>query len=360
MHSTQATKKTVVIGIDLAKTHCDAVGYGEDRQITFKMRNASYAKLFEKLADMPSASVLMEACAGSHYIIRKVIALGHDGKLVNPADVRSIRGNKQKNNLLDCTYIAQAYYLLDTKYVAPKTLEQQELQAMERMYEGDVQARVELGNRLHATLLEFGHPVEKSVRKTEVFFMSELLSYLDGEWRDLSPRAKEIIIALRSRWLQAKAREKESKERLEAWIKSLPSAKRLMTIPGIGPKIAGAFIVHCGDATRFKNSRQCAASIGLVPSQYSTGSKDTLGHITKRGPKGLRSLLVEGAAALMIHADSQKGKLGEWIRKIKATGKKYGVKVCALANKLARIAWRILRDEDAVYQPVPQKAKATA
>lgn len=287
-------------------------------------------------------------------------ALGHDGQLVNPADVRSIRGNKQKNNLLDCTYIAQAHYIPNIKYVEPKTLEQQELQAMERMHEGDIQSRIEVGNRLHAALLEFGHPIEKSVSKTEVFFTNELLGYLDGEWQDLSPRAREVIIDLRSRWLQAKAREKESGKKLEAWIKSMPSAKRLMTIPGIGPKIAGAFIVHCGDASRFKNSRQCAASIGLVPSQYSTGDKNTLGHITKRGPKRLRSLLVEGATTLMTHAASQKGELGEWLRKIKATGKKYGVKICAIANKLARIAWRILKDVDAIYQAVPQKVKAKA
>lgn len=357
MNSTFSSNPAVVIGIDLAKSHCDVVGYDKDRKMVLKRPRISHRKLLEMLSNMPRAVVLMEACGGSHCFVRKVKALGHDGRLLNPGDVKRIRGGHQKNNMLDAAYIAWAWYIPGITFVAAKTQAQQDLQVLQRIYQGYVKIRIELGNRIHALLLEYGlHSPQKAA-----FIAEKLPAFIEEHPDELSPLAREAVLELRDSWLRALEREWQAGQRYDRLVKENDDAKRLMTIPGIGVKSAGALLVHCGEASRFRDSRQFAASLGLVPRQNSTGDRDTLGHITKRGPKHPRSMLVQGAAALMIRADRLEGALGDWVRKIKASGKKYGVKVCAIAAKLARIAWRILREKDAAYRPqaaVPAGAAA--
>ena len=347
MNSTFSSNPAVVIGIDLAKSHCDVVGYDKDQKMVLKRPRISHRKLLEMLSNMPRAVVLMEACGGSHCFVRKVKALGHDGRLLNPGDVKRIRGGHQKNNMLDAAYIAWAWYIPGITFVAAKTQAQQDLQVLQRIYQGYVKIRIELGNRIHALLLEYGlHSPKKSS-----FIAEQLPAFIEEHPDELSPLTREAVLELRGSWLRALKRERQAGQRYDGLVKENDDAKRLMTIPGIGVKSAGALLVHCGEASRFRDSRQFAASLGLVPRQNSTGDRDTLGHITKRGPRHPRSMLVQGAAALLIQADRLEGALGDWVRKIKASGKRYGVKVCAIAAKLARIAWRILREKGAAYRP---------
>lgn len=352
MNSTLSNNPAVVIGIDLAKTHCDVVGYDKNQKIVLKLPRISKEKLLERLANMPRASVLMEACGGSHCFVRKVKALGHDGRLLNPGDVKRIRCGHQKNNMLDAAYIAWAWYIPGISYVAPKTQAQQDLQSLQRIYQGYMKSRIEFGNRIHALLLEYG----LSSPQTSRFIAEQLPEFIETHTKDLTPLAGEALLMLRDSWLEASEWEKKAGQKYDELVRANEDSKRLMTIPGIGPKCAGALLTHCGEASRFRDSRQFAASLGLVPRQNSTGDRDTLGHITKRGPKHPRSMLVQGASALMIMADRLEGTLGEWVRKIKASGKKYGVKVCAIAAKLARIAWRILCEKGMEYRPQPIKA----
>lgn len=255
--------------------------------------------------------------------------------------------------MLDAAYIAWAWYIPGITFVAAKTQAQQDLQVLQRIYQGYVKIRIELGNRIHVLLLEYGlHSPKKSS-----FIAEQLPAFIEEHPDELSPLTREAVLELRDSWLRALKRERQAGQRYDGLVKENDDAKRLMTIPGIGVKSAGALLVHCGEASRFRDSRQFAASLGLVPRQNSTGDRDTLGHITKRGPRHPRSMLVQGAAALLIQADRLEGALGDWVRKIKASGKRYGVKVCAIAAKLARIAWRILREKGAAYRP---QAAATA
>lgn len=346
MDSINSNNPVAVIGIDLAKSHCDLVGYDNDQKMVLKRAHMTYKKLFEMLVNMPPAVVLMEACGGSHHIVRRVKSLGHDGRLLNPGDVKNIRGGHQKNNMLDATYIARAYFIPGITYVTPKTQDQQDLQALQRIYEGFQKIRIELGNRIYALLLENGVPSPK----TGAFIASKLPSFVEEHSEDLSPLVREMVQELRDSWIAACGREQKAGQRYDEQVKACEDAARLMSIPGIGVKSAGALLTHCGDPGRFKDSREFAASIGLVPRQNSTGNKDTLGHITKRGPKHLRSVLVQAASVLMMHSDRLAGAFGAWVRKISASGKKFGVKTCAIAAKLARIAWRILADKTE-YRP---------
>ena len=153
------------------------------------------------------------------------------------------------------------------------------------------------------------------------------------------------MLRMLQNWKHAKKEEEEAKARIEMTANQDDDARRLMTIPGIGPMNANLMKAHIGDPHRFRDSRQAAASIGFVPRQYSTGGRDTLLHISKRGPSALRSCLVQGASSFYIMAERLKGNPGTWVRKIKSSGKKYGVIICAIAAKLARICWRILLDK---------------
>ena len=182
-----------------------------------------------------------------------------------------------------------------------------------------------------------------------------LTEYLDERAEKITPILRETVLRLFESWKRALADEEAAKRRLEAQAARDADAKRLMTIPGIGAVIALYMQAHIGNPHRFKNSRQAAASIGLVPRQYSTGGRDTLLHISKRGPTALRSALIQGAGSVYIWSEKLKGALGAWVCKLKDSRKKYGVIICAIASKLARICWRILRDRT-VYQPNWQAA----
>ena len=339
MHHTLNTQPVKVIGIDLAKSHCDFVCFGPNRKVCQYGSNVPYPKLFEFLVNLPKATVLMEACKGSHYVARRCADLGHDSRLVNTADVKCYRGYRHKNDIRDAEVIGALEYSPITTFVQAKTTDQQATQLIMRAYHGRQRIRIQIGNRIHAALEEFGAWAHKS----KAFIKSGLLEHLENNREKFPQLAYDELIDLRDDWLDAWERERKSLRRINAMSTQNPVTKLLMTIPGIGPITSLALLVHTGAPQRFKNSRQFAASIGLVPQQYSTGGKDTLLGITKRGSKKLRSLLVEAAGTLLVKSKKQaEDPLGRWISKLNDSGKKYGVKACAIAAKLARIAWSMM------------------
>ena len=155
-HNSTGRKVAKVIGIDLAKDHCDAVGYDENRKICFKLAECSYEELRKTLANMPQAVVLMEACKGSMFHARSIADLGHEVRLVKGNDVKALRNVNQKNDLRDAVYIANLYFVPGIQYVFVKNQRQQSLQFLQNEYKSIQELRIQVGNQIHAGLEEFG------------------------------------------------------------------------------------------------------------------------------------------------------------------------------------------------------------
>ena len=354
MNTTQVFEKrkiAVAIGIDLAKDHCDVVAYNADNKICFTKANWAYPHLMEWLANAQPAVVLMESCKGCHVRARDIADLGHDTRLVKGADVKALRNVCQKNDIRDADYIARLLYVPGTKFVFVKNQRQQSLQFLQNEYKSIQELRIQVGNQIHAGLEEFGCPGPKSKK----FIQSRMMAHLEKNAELIPDEVMSSFLRRREMWLNLFEQEEEAKKRMEEITKTDDDAQRIMTVPGVGAQTAVGMLVHIGgDIGRFKNSGQFAASIGLVPKQNSTGGNTTLNGITKCGPKRLRANLVQCGQVILMHADKLKGNFGDWVRKLRDSGKKRGVIVCAIAAKIARIVYRLMKDK-VDYTPVPSR-----
>jgi transposase len=220
------------------------------------------------------------------------------------------------------------------RFVSPRNEAQQTVSAMHRLRERLVRERTATVNQIHGFLLEFGISLPRGAA-----LMSRLATVLDHETRP----ARLVALVVRRRahvqYLEEQLRQVE--QDLKASLREDDKSRRLLEIPGIGPITASALAVELGDARQFANARQFSASIGLVPRQYSTGGKPTLLGISKRGDRNLRRLLVQCARAVMQHTDSRTDAMSLWVKTL-STRRHSNVVACALANKLARIAWAVL------------------
>lgn len=323
-----------LIGIDLGK-HCFHV-HGQDAQGRMVFRKKlSRSQMLTQLANVPVCRIVMEACAGSHWIARRLSAMGHEAKLISPQFVKPfVQGNK--NDFADAQAICEAASRPSMRFVSPRNEVQQTISATHRVREALVRDRTSSTNQIHAFLLEFGISLPKGPA-----IIKRLPAMLAEHEGDLPPRLMALIERLREHVVyldeQIKAVERELAQQLAEDERS----QRLLEIPGIGPITASVLAVELGDAHQFANARQFAASIGLVPRQYSTGGKPTLLGISKRGDKNLRRPLVQGARVIMQHVQTRTDALGEWTRSMLCR-RHSNVVACALANKMARIAWAIL------------------
>lgn len=257
MNTTQnSTKSKIVkvIGVDLAKDHCDVIGYDENGKICLRLDGCSYAKLREILSNLPQAVVLMEACKGSMFHARSIADLGHEVRLVKGADVKALRNINHKNDLRDAAYIAKLYFVPGTTYVYIKSQQQQSLQFLQNEYKSLQELRIQAGNQIHAGLEEFGCPVRKSSK----FIKTRMVAHLEKH-AELIP--EDVMASFKRRreiWLNLLQQEEEAKRRLEQVAATDANAKRIMTVPCVGPQTAVGLLVHVGvDFGRFKNSRQC-------------------------------------------------------------------------------------------------------
>lgn len=182
-----------------------------------------------------------------------------------------------------------------------------------------------------------------------------MMAHLEKNAEPIPDEVMSSFLRRREMWLNLFEQEEEAKKRMEEIAKTDDDAQRIMTVPGVGAQTAVGMLVHIGgDIGQFKNSGQFAASIGLVPKQNSTGGNTTLNGITKCGPKRLRANLVQCGQVILMHADKLKGNFGDWVRKLRDSGKKRGVIVCAIAAKIARIVYRLMKDK-VDYTPVPSR-----
>lgn len=338
-----------LVGIDLGK-HCFHL-HGQDAsgRMVFR-KKLSRSQMLTTLANTPACRIVMEACAGAHWIARRLTAMGHEAKLISPQFVKPfVQGNK--NDFADAQAICEAASRPSMRFVSPRNESQQTISATHRVREGLVRDRTATINQIHAFLLEFGISLPKGPA-----IIKHLPALLAEREAELPPRLITLIERLRAHVKYLDEQIKSVERELTQQLAEDERSQRLLEIPGVGPITASVLAVELGDAHQFADARQFAASIGLVPRQYSTGGKPTLLGISKRGDKNLRRLLVQGARAIMQRIQDRTDALGEWTRNMLCR-RHSNVVACALANKMARIAWAILA-KGTHYQSRPARAAA--
>jgi transposase len=286
---------------------------------------------------MPTCVVAVEACCGAHHLGRLVAAQGHIVRLMSPEYVRPYV-KAQKNDDRDAEAIAEASSRPTMRFVELKSEAQLDAQILHRARSRLVGQRTALINQLRAVLLERGIVVAKGRRRLEEY----LIGLLDGDRPTLSPRTCLLIEDMRLEWSELDRRIAALTAEFVARAREDQAARRLATIPGFGALNATALVAAIGTGETFRRGRDLAAWLGLVPRQATTGGKPRLLGITKRGNTYLRTLLIHGARAALPSLSASQSPMGEWLRGLIGRAHKNKV-IVALAGKLARIAWAVLR-----------------
>ena len=325
-----------VVGIDIGKNSFHVVGLDARGAIVLRQK-WSRGQVEARLANIPPCLIGMEACVGAHHLSRKLRMLGHDARLMPAKYVRPYsRG--QKNDFNDAEAIAEAVQRPTMKFVATKTAEQLDLQALHRVRERLVSQRTGIINQIRAFLLERGVAVRQGLR----FLRAELPRLLASPPDVLSPRMVRIIEDLAGDWRRLDERVDGLSSEIAAIACQDTGCERLMSVPGIGPIISSAMVAAIGAGDGFSKGRDFAAWLGLLPKQISTGDRTILGKISKRGNRYLRVLFVQAAWVVLIKPKSwERHGLKPWIEAAKKR-LHHNVLAIALANKLARIAWSVL------------------
>jgi transposase len=332
----QLNTTIAVIGIDIGKNSFHIVGLDKPGAIALRQK-WSRGQVEAHLANMPPCLIGMEACVGAHHLSRKLKALGHDARLMPAKYVRPY-SKGQKNDFRDAEAIAEAVQRPTMKFVATKTTDQLDLQALHRVRERLVSQRTGIINQIRAFLLERGI----AARQGQRFLRAGLPTILATPPDVLSPRMVRIIEGLASDWRRLDERIEGLSSEIKAIACQDSSCERLMSVPGIGPIISSAMVAAIGTGDTFSKGRDYAAWLGLVPTQMSTGDRTILGKISKRGNRYLRVLFVQAASVVLIKPKSwQRHGLKPWIEAAKKRLHR-NVPAIALANKLARIAWSVL------------------
>ena len=337
--SLKLNTEIAVVGIDIGKNSFHIVGL--DRRGAIVLRQKwSRSQVDARFANMPACLIGMEACVGAHHLSRKLRALGHDARLMPAKYVRPY-SKGQKNDFRDAEAIAEAVQRPTMKFVATKTVEQLDLQALHRVRERLVSQRTGVANQIRAFLLERGVAVRQGLR----FLRTELPMILGSRADVLSPRMIRIIEELAGDWRRLDERIDGLSNEIEALAHQDAACKRLMTVPGIGPIISSAMVAAIGNGGAFSKGRDFGAWLGMVPKQTSTGDRTILGPISRRGNRYLRVLFVQAAWVLLVRVKNwERYGLKAWIEAAKKR-LHHNVLAIALANKLARIAWAVLAKE---------------
>lgn len=333
----------VVYGIDLGKTSfhvagLDGAGHPVQRM---KMTRGSIFKFF---GNAPASLIGMEACPGSQWLARKLQALGHTVKII-PAQFVKPYVKSNKNDTIDAEAIAEAVTRPTMRFVQLKSTEQVDLQALHRARDLAVNTRTRLVCQMRAFCLEYGLAMRCGVG----VFRVDLPRVLADETNDLTPAMRQLVRELWSQFQQIETRISEMTREIESIAQRSEVARRLETVPGIGPLGATAILAAVGSGHQFRKARDMAAWLGLVPAQHSTGGKPTLLGISKRGNPYVRRLLIHGARSCVLHLDRTRDQLGTWLNELQRRMPINKV-VVALANKLARIAWVILTRPGTLYE----------
>ena len=276
-------------------------------------------------------------------VLRSSYRYGHTVKLMAPQFVKPyVKTNK--NDMADAETICEAVSRPNMRFVAIKTVEQQAILSVHRARQGFVKARTAQGNQIRGLLSEFGIVIPQGIRS----IMKQIPEILEDGENGLPGTMRNLIDRLTKNLKEMDHQVKELEAQILLWHRENEASRKLAEIPGLGPITASAIVATVGDAREFKNGRQLAAWMGLVPKQHSSGGKQILLGISKRGDSYLRTLMIHGARAVIRFAEN-KAQPESWLRKVMARRNK-NVAAVALANKNARIVWALLA-KDRMFRP---------
>ena len=324
------------IGIDTAKDVFHVV-LGDPAGRPVKKVKLKRNKLAAFMANQPVSRVFLESCAGSHHWARKFAGQGHEVEQIAPQFVKRYRDG-DKNDFNDGQACIEAGLRPTVRAVGTKSVEQQELQSLQRARALALRQRNALGNQLRAMLTEFGVVVARSI----VALRRRIPEILEDGGNELTDGMRRLVAEEFERWKGLAERVEELKGRIERAGRRDATMKRLQAeLIGVGPLSAAALWTAVADPKAFARGRQFAAFAGLVPRQHTTGDRARLLGIRKGGQNELRALLIHGARAAIRHLGDKTDPKSQWLRKLVERRGKNRAAV-ALANKNARQAWAIL------------------
>ncbi|HVI90575.1 MAG TPA: IS110 family transposase [Dongiaceae bacterium] len=325
-----------VLGIDLGKNSCSVAGLDATGRVVLR-RRLCRNRVIKLAADLPRCVMAMEACCGAHHLGRALQDQGHQVRLMSPEYVRPYV-KAQKNDDRDAEAIAEAATRPTMRFVDLKSVDQLDMQSLHRVRDRLVGERTALINQMRGILLERGVIVPQGRRKLERYLETMMVD----ETVALSMRTRALVEDMRAEWRELDRRIAAFDEEFAMRARTDETTRLLTSIPGIGALNATALTAAIGNAQTFGRARDLAAWLGLVPKQMTTGGKPRLLGITKRGNVYLRKMLIHGARAAVPSLAKSDTPLGVWLRGLLTRAHK-NTAVVALAAKLARIAWAVLR-----------------
>jgi transposase len=328
------------VGIDLAKNVYQLHGVDRSGKTLLKRRLKRH-QWFKVLLDNtePGCVIGMEACASAHHWGRELQSRGYTVKLMPPQFVKPyVKSNK--NDARDAEAICEAMSRPNMRFVTVKSVEQQDIQATHRIRAELITQRTAKANQIRGLVAEYGLVAPKhlsSLRAAIPCWLEDAENGLTADFRRLMHGVWDDLLALDDRVGEMDKTIKRLAENNEDCV-------RLQQLRGVGPMTSTAMVASVGDARQYHKSRQMAAAIGITPKQHSSGGKDRLLGISKRGDVYLRTLMIHGARAVVTRAEHKDDRLSRWVTGI-ATRRHPNVAAVALANKTARMAWAMLRNE---------------
>jgi len=324
--------KVTLIGIDLAKTIFQVCGVNQAGKNVFN-RQVRRNKLMAFLMQHPEATIAMEACSGSNYWGRMLEKNGFTVMLIPPQHVKPfVKGNKNDRN--DAFAICETARRPAMRCVQPRSLAQTDTMLIHRILERRVSERSALISQIRGLLNEYGEVVARGKEKLR----NELPFILEDAENELTETARYYLHQQLLEWRELDAAIAELDKAIAQQVKSSEQSSRLKKIKGVGNKISSAAEAFMGNGSGYRSGRHFAANLGLVPKEHSSGGKQRLGRITKRGNAYLRRLLIQGAWSVIRYADRSDDRLSRWAKQLIERRGKHKAAI-AVANKLARIIW---------------------
>jgi transposase len=340
--------KDTMIGVDLAKRVFQVHGASMRGDVKFR-RKLTREQFRTFMVRQAPAVVVFEACTSATYWAREMTGLGHEVRLIAPQYVKPFV-KRQKNDAADAEAIVVAAQRPEMRFVAPKTAEQQARAVLFRSRERLVHQRTELVNALRATMYEYGYTVPQGIGQ-----LSRIEAILDEPHSDLPALVREECRDLLAQIAEKTARIDARTDRIKKLAAETDTARRLQTMPGVGPMTALAVEAFAPEMAQFRRGRDFAAWLGLVPRQRSSGGKERLGRVSKAGQADIRRLLIIGAMARLTTWARRSIPEGSWLARM--LGKKPRMLVAiALANKMARMIWAMLTKGEDYRDPAQPTA----